>query len=64
MAWPLPDHRHERPSRLQGRPGIRAYTYTLQGTQLALKAGFDQCSGRKTILTAHPLTKIASPSAP
>lgn len=41
-----------------------AYAYTLKGTELALKVGFDQCSGRKTILTARPLTRIASPSAP
>jgi hypothetical protein len=36
-----------------------AYTYTQTGNQLKLKATFDACSGRKTILTAHPRTKIA-----
>ena len=35
-----------------------AYTYTLKSNQLKLTATFDQCSGRKTILTTHPLTKI------
>ncbi len=35
-----------------------AYTYTLKGKLLTLKATYDGCSPRKTILTTHPLTKI------
>lgn len=35
-----------------------AYTYTLKGKQLTLKATYDACTPRKTVLTAHPLTKI------
>jgi hypothetical protein len=52
------------PAACKGVQASGAYTYTLKGNQLALKVGFDQCSGRKTILTARPLTRIASPSAP
>jgi hypothetical protein len=46
----------------QACKGVRAsgaYTYTLKSNRLALKVGFDQCPGRKAILTTHPLTKIA-----
>lgn len=52
------------PAACKGVQASGAYTYTLKGNQLVLKVGFDQCSGRETILTAHPLTKLASPSAP
>lgn len=42
----------------QGIQAVGAYTYTLKGKQLTLKATYDACSPRKTVLTAHPLTKI------
>ena len=47
------------PDACKGVQASGAYTYTLKGNQLTLKLMFDQCSGRKTILTTHPLTKIA-----
>ena len=48
------------PAACKGASAAGAYTYTLSGNQLKLKATFDQCSGRKTVLTSHPLTKIAN----
>jgi hypothetical protein len=48
------------PDACKGVQASGAYTYTLKGNQLALKLMFDQCSGRKTILTAHALTRIAN----
>jgi len=45
------------PYACKGVQAAGAYTYTLSGNKLKLKATFDQCSGRKTILTAQPLTK-------
>ena len=48
------------PAACKGVQASGAYTYTLNGNKLALKLTFDQCSGRKTILTAHPLTKISN----
>jgi hypothetical protein len=47
------------PDACKGVQASGAYTYTLKGNQLALKLTFDQCAGRKTILTTHSLTKIA-----
>jgi hypothetical protein len=48
------------PAACKGVQAAGAYTYTLSGNQLKLKATFDQCSGRKTILTAHSLTKVGN----
>ena len=52
------------PAASKGVQASGAYTYTLKGNQLALKLGFDQCSGRLAILTAHSLTRIASAATP
>src|SRR5919109_3199097 len=37
---------------------VGVYTYTLKAGKLTLKAVLDRCSGRKTVLTARPLTKV------
>ena len=42
------------PAACKGVQASGAYTYTLKGNQLALKVGFDQCSGRLAILHLQP----------
>ena len=46
------------PYACKGAESVGAYTYTLKGKMLTMKAKLDLCSGRKTVLTTHPLTKI------
>jgi hypothetical protein len=47
------------PYACKGLKRAAVYKYTLAGSRLTLKPQAELCDGRKAILTAHALTKIA-----
>jgi hypothetical protein len=50
------------PAACKGVQAGGVYKYTLKNNLLTLTATFDQCSGRKTLLTAHPFLKVGNSS--
>ena len=48
------------PAACKGVQAAGVYKYALKNNLLTLTVTFDQCSGRKAILTAHPLLKVGN----
>jgi hypothetical protein len=48
------------PAACKGISAAGTYNYKMKNNQLTLTPTFDQCAGRKAILTAHPLLKVGN----